>query len=97
MSEHVEVVATFSVKDGKREAFIAIAQELVNETVKEPGCIKYQLYHDISDPQSFAMIEEWESGAHLDAHLASAHIQAVRPKFGEVLNSFPSVKKYQKV
>ena len=42
----VKVVARNLVKKDKVDAFIELAKELVEETRKEEGCIKYELFQD---------------------------------------------------
>jgi quinol monooxygenase YgiN len=79
----IKVVAKQSVKAGKLEEFLPIAKQLVEETnKKDAGCIKYEMYQDLSDPLIVTVIEEWESDAALDAHMKSAHFQGLIPNIG---------------
>lgn len=73
----VRVVATFSVKPDCVEAFKDAARRtMVEPTVKEPGCIEYDLCQDTADPGRFVMVETWENEAALNVHLAQESLQS---------------------
>lgn len=51
----------------------AILLNMVEPTRKEDGCIVYTLVQDLTLPNVFYYIEEWESHQHLDAHRQQPH------------------------
>lgn len=51
-------------------------QGLVAPTLKEKGCIKYDLHQDQKDPSVFIFLEEWDSQEDLNNHSVSAHVKA---------------------
>ena len=69
----VKVIAKFSVKADGVDAFLGLAKELVEKTVKETGNISYEMFQDNKNPAKLFMIEEWQSQKALDKHLSSAH------------------------
>jgi len=72
----VGVVAHFAVREEHIEAFVEAAQRtMVEPTLGEPGCIRYELWQDRAEPGRFAMIEEWESEQALSTHLAQESLQ----------------------
>jgi quinol monooxygenase YgiN len=72
----VGVVARFAVKRDCIDAFVAQARAtLIEPTLGEPGCIRYELWQDVGEPGRFAMIEEWESEEALTTHLARESLQ----------------------
>lgn len=76
-SDPVGVVAHFAIVEDKVDEFVALAQsEMVEPTLREPGCIRYELWQDRSDPTRFALVEEWESEEALAKHLAQPSLQA---------------------
>ena len=93
----VGVVARFTVQADKGEAFARVANEfLVGPSRREKGCIRYELWRDNEDPTRFAMVEEWESDADLDAHLAAAGARSDGPNLGDYLASPPEIRRFSK-
>lgn len=80
----VKVVAKCTVKKENLDKYIALAEELVQETQKEEGCIFYSLHQDVNDPTVLACIETWETQEALDAHLESDHIKRIVPTLREM-------------
>lgn len=47
----------------------------------EPGCVRFEAYHSVSDPVTFMLNEWWIDQAALDAHrAASAFENLYKPK-----------------
>ena len=95
--ETIRVVALFKSKPEKIEALKDFLTKFIEPTLKEDGCLKYELHQNVSDPADFSFIEEWESHATLDQHLTSPHIQAGLPRIGEFLTANPDIRRYVKV
>src|SRR3954471_24418235 len=74
----IYVVATSQVKPECREAYIAGAKECIAATRKEQGCVYYDSHSSINDPNTFVVVERWESREDLDAHGKSAHMKTWR-------------------
>jgi quinol monooxygenase YgiN len=79
MSELI-VVATLQALPGKEAEVEALCRGAIAPTHAEDGCVLYALHRDQKDPTRFTYIERWESRAHLDAHLSSAHLIEFREK-----------------
>jgi quinol monooxygenase YgiN len=71
------VVAIFVAKPGMESQLEELFRGVVDTTLREEGCISYQINRDVNDPRRFVFTEEWESRAHLDRHLAAPHLQAL--------------------
>jgi quinol monooxygenase YgiN len=76
----VIVVATLHALPGKEAEVEALLRSVIAPTHAEDGCVTYALHRDQKDPTRFAYIERWESRAHLDVHLAAAHLAEFRAK-----------------
>ena len=93
----VGVVARFTIHAEKAEEFARVANEwLVSPSQQEAGCIRYELWHDNEDPSLFAMVEEWESDAALDAHLAGSRSRSGGPNMGEYMAGAPEIRRFSK-
>jgi quinol monooxygenase YgiN len=56
----------------KEEANISEVRDLLVQqsemTLKEPGCVRFEVYHSESDPKIFILNERWASAEALDVH-----------------------------
>ena len=97
MSEQVDVVAHIEAKPGE-EAFVrSVLESYVAPTRLEDGCLRYDLFADISHPQKFTFVEEWTTLAALEKHGQSAHIAAGKAKLVDKVASPAWVQKLTRV
>ena len=85
MQGKVTVIAFHRAKPGKEQALREALLAVRAPTLKERGCINYDLHESPSLPGVFVFLENWESKADLDDHLASPHIDAFRAKAPDLL------------
>ena len=79
----VKVVANNFVKEECVDEFLRLGKEIVEKTnALDKGCIKYELCRNLQDSLHFAMLEEWESMADLEAHMKAAHFTEIIPQMG---------------
>lgn len=83
----VKVIAKFSVKTDSVDAFLGLAKQLVEETVKESGNLSYEMFQDLKNPGKLFMVEEWQSREALDKHMSSAHFTTLVPQMGKYSDS----------
>jgi quinol monooxygenase YgiN len=81
------IIAKITAVEGKSEAVKAAILELVEPTLKEAGCIQYDMHQDLNNPHLFYVYERWETQAHLQAHSESEHIMAMRGKTTETIQN----------
>ncbi len=89
------VMAAQTVKAGKKQDVLAIAQPLMAATRKEAGCISYTLFDDPGDPHRMLFVEEWTSKEALKQHLATPHIAEWRAKVKDLLAAPNAIKVYE--
>ena len=73
-------VATFQGKAATEhiDALKKSMQRLANESVKQPGTIRYEFYQSEDEPEVFLLFAIWETEADWQTHVSSeAHIQHV--------------------
>ena len=68
------VITSMRAQAGKEQALREALEALVAPTSKEDGYVTYDLHQGVEDPATFFFYENWESGAALDAHLATPHL-----------------------
>jgi len=72
----VRLVVTINAAPGKGDEFAQAFKPRCEESRKDAGCLQFELFQSIFDPDKFTLIELWENQAALDAH---AKLQAARP------------------
>ena len=77
------------------ESAKALAASLVEETMKEDGCIKYAFAEDLSRPACFQLSECWRDAAALDVHFLTPHIKIYREGLMRLKVLSRVVKKYE--
>lgn len=93
----IRVVAKFQVKPEKVQEFIDTCKKLVDETVKEEGCIEYGLNQELNNPEILTMLEEWCDECNLDEHMKSNHFREILPLLSEYLQKEPEINLYKKI
>jgi quinol monooxygenase YgiN len=90
----IRVVARVIALPDKVEEVKSILMGLIEPTRQEEGCIAYELLQNHQDPMDFTFVEEWESQALLNAHLASEHIAQASSQLGGLIASEPDIRVY---
>lgn len=80
MGNKIDVVAHIHAAPGNEALVREVLEGFVEPTRNEDGCLRYDLFQDISDPLKFTFIEEWISEEALAAHGQSAHIKSGRAR-----------------
>lgn len=93
----IKVVAKFFPKEKKIDRVIELARELVEKTVLEEGCIKYEMYQDEKDPKVLLMLEEWESIEFLNRHMSSEYFTKIVPQLSEYMDKEPEISVCKKI
>ncbi|MGY1679135.1 putative quinol monooxygenase [Geodermatophilus sp. SYSU D01176] len=80
------VIAHMRAKPGKEGQLRKALEALVEPTSKEAGYVNYDLHESVEDPGLFFFYENWESAAHLDAHLQTPHLVEFADAMGNLLD-----------
>jgi len=91
------VVAHMRAKAGKEEELRAALESLVEPTSQESGYVDYALHRSVEDPALFVFYENWESGEHLDAHLAAPHLVDFAGRLDELLDGGLTIMRLQRI
>ena len=92
----IHVVAIVAAKPGQREAVLAEFRANMPAVHAEAGCLHYEPVIDAEDagaaqaklgPDTFCVIEKWESLAALQAHSRAPHMQQYGAKVRDMLES----------
>jgi autoinducer 2-degrading protein len=80
------LVVQVKVKPEMREKFLAAALDDSTCSVRdEPGCVRFDVLEDQSDPNKFIFYEVYRDEAAVEAHRAAPHYARWRAAAAEVL------------
>lgn len=68
------------VEESKREQVLALAKELVAASLKDEGCIAYDIFESSTRRGVMMICETWKDAASLDVHSKSAHFTTLVPQ-----------------
>ena len=65
----LRVVVKIEVQADKVDEYLQLVKELVAETRKEEGCLRYEIQSVDSNPTEFYLVESWKSEEALGLHM----------------------------
>jgi quinol monooxygenase YgiN len=74
-SSPLAILAITKAANGKQDLLRAVQEKLVAETLKEAGCIQYELHQSLDDSRALVFVERWESEALWRAHMGGEAMQ----------------------
>jgi quinol monooxygenase YgiN len=96
-SRAVHVVARHWARPDSLDEVRAILTSLVPLTRAEPGCVKYELFQNLSDPTDFTFVETFVNDAALAAHAAAPYIAGLPPRLHALISRPSDVRFYRAV
>lgn len=91
------VIASMRAKPGQERQLREALEALIEPTRREAGYVNYDLHQSVSDPGLFYFYENWESGEHLDAHLAAPHLQQFSSRLDELLDGELNIERLKRI
>ena len=91
----IHVIAKITTKPGMRATVLEAFQDNMPAVHAEQGCIEYEPVIDASDaaafqteigPDSFIVVEKWQTMDNLQAHAKSPHMAAYGAKVGDMID-----------
>lgn len=73
----IRIVARTVVQTYQKGEYLRLAKLLITESRKEAGCISYELYEDLHNPNVLTFMEEWSDQAAVDRHMATDHFRTL--------------------
>ena len=74
MSKKLTIVARIEANPDKIELVKTELLKLIEPTLKEAGCIQYDLHQDNENPAIFMFYENWESRELWQEHMNNTHL-----------------------
>lgn len=82
MTDTLKIVARMVAAPGKAKDLVDHIKRLVEETRREAGCLRYDLFRGTNNSDILIFVEEWESRNSWEAHMAGDAIQSFNRRMG---------------
>jgi quinol monooxygenase YgiN len=86
--------AMFPIEPNRMDEALELADELVEQSNREPGMIDYRAAVDVQDETRLRFIEQYEDGDAFESHIGTEHFQAFESKLPELLAGEPEVTRF---
>ncbi|WP_295935390.1 putative quinol monooxygenase [uncultured Alistipes sp.] len=73
-----------STTESNREEVIQVAKELVAASLKDEGCIAYDLFESATRPDVLMICETWSNAKTLAAHAEKSHYTSLLPRLQQL-------------
>lgn len=89
------VHGTFPVKPELRDEALKMMRKMAIASRAEVGCISYEFYVGLSDPNKLLLFQEWESVDALQGHFDTDHMDEFLKVLPDVLDGEVTTRRYE--
>ena len=89
------VHGSFPIKAEVRDQALDLMRQMANSSQKEDGCISYEFYVGLSNPNSLLLFQEWESVNALQRHFETEHMNEFLKVLPRVLDGEVATRRYE--
>ena len=88
------VHGTIPIRSEAREKALELMLWMEQASRAETGCITYEFFVGLSDPDTLLLFQEWEDAEALAAHFNTEHMERFLKALPDVLNGAISTRRY---
>ena len=88
------VQGTIPIRPDCRERALNLARTMAEATRAEVGCISYEFYVGLSDPNTLMLFQEWETMDALVDHYQTPHMDEFLQVLPDVVSGEITTKRY---
>ena len=81
------VQSTFNLIPEFRDKAVEEMKQMAKLCVAEHGCLSYEYFQGIVEPNKLVLLQEWQDGDCLQAHYQTDHMASFVSKLGDYLES----------
>jgi len=85
----------FPIKPENRDDALEMMRNMAVASRAEYGCVSYEFYVGLSDPDTLLLFQEWESVDALQGHFDTSHMSEFLEKLPDILNGEVSTRRYE--
>ena len=88
------VHGTIPIRPDRRERALELARRMTEATLAEAGCISYEFFVGLSDPNTLMLFQEWDTMEALMAHYQTDHMEEFLRELPEVVSGEIATRRY---
>jgi len=85
----------FPIKPEVRDDALEMMRTMAIASQAEHGCVSYEFYVGLSDPNTLLLFQEWESVDALQGHFDTSHMAEFLDQLPNILNGEVSTRRYE--
>ena len=89
------VHGTFPIKLDVRDDALELMRRMSVASRAEMGCLSYEFYIGLSDPNTLLLFQEWETVDALHDHFQTAHMEDFLKELPNMLDGDVSTRRYE--
>lgn len=89
------VHGVFPVKADLRDRALDLMRRMAVASKAEHGCISYEFYVGLTEPNSVLLFQEWDSVEALQGHFETSHMEEFLRDLPDVLDGEVSTRRYE--
>lgn len=89
------VHGTFPIKPELREEALELMKHMAVASQDEYGCVSYEFYTGLTDPNTFLLFQEWENVEALQGHFQTEHMEDFLKALPSVLDGEVMTRRYE--
>ena len=90
----IVVQTTFQLTPDSKEEILKLMKKMVRLCRQEHGCLSYEYFQGVSDPNQVVLLQEWEDAECLQEHYQTDHMEDFLSKLGDFLEAPVSTRSY---
>lgn len=88
------VHGTIPIRTDAREQALELAHDMAQATREELGCLSYDFYIGLSDPNTLLLFQEWENMESLMAHFQTDHMDEFLQELPKLVSGDIKTRRY---
>ena len=89
------MLAEMPIASDSKEAALDLCEELAEQSRAENGVVDYRVTMDVEAPNTVRVIEQYEDGTAVDAHMSSDHFESFQAAIASHLTGEPELYRYE--
>ena len=90
-SEERHIICELRCKSEDRDRVRKLVLQFVEPARLEDGCLYYDVYQKIGDPNTFYIVDGWANQDAVDTHAQNSHVAEVMKELGPLLVFGPAI------